>query len=150
MRSHGEERSFHLKPDLAVIGAGIVGLFAALFHQRRHPHHLVMVMERGAFPRGGTVRNAGFACFGSPSELLHDIDADGEDIALSLAEERWKGLLELRAELGDERIGFEPTGGHEAYRAGDARYTQVAEGFERLNQMLRPITGRAPSIGQRN
>ena len=58
---------------MAVIGGGIVGLFTALFHKRAHPSHHVVVLEKGAFPSGASVRNAGFACFGSPSELLADI-----------------------------------------------------------------------------
>lgn len=141
MHSLWQQRAFHSQPDLVVVGAGIVGLFIALFHQRRHPKHRVMVLERAAFPDGATVRNAGFACFGSPSELLHDLDNEGETVALQRAEERWHGLLELRAELGDEGIGYEATGGHEAFVTGDALYPPVAEGFERLNDLMRPITG---------
>lgn len=141
MHSHWQQRAFHRQPDLVVVGSGIVGLFTALFHQRRHPQHRVVVLERAPFPDGATVRNAGFACFGSPSELLHDIAQEGEAVALQRAEERWRGLLELRAELGDGRIGFEPTGGHEVFVTGDALYPQVAEGFERLNTLMRPITG---------
>ena len=124
-----------------MIGGGIVGLFTALFHKRRHPHHHVLVLERGAFPSGASVKNAGFACFGSPSELLADLDAEGSDPMLARVEERWRGLLELRAELGDEAIGFEPTGGHEIYGPHDPLYTRVAERFDALNELLRPLFG---------
>src|SRR5690606_15275317 len=79
------------------------------------------------------------ACFGSPSELLADIAKEGEDISLARVEERWKGLLELRAELGDAAIGFTPSGGHEVYTAHGSQYTQVAEGFDGLNKHLNPI-----------
>lgn len=85
------------------------------------------------------MKNAGFACFGSPSELLADIDAEGEEVALQRVEERWLGLLELRKELGDGAIGFERTGGHEVFSANDPLYTRVAERFDRLNELLRPI-----------
>lgn len=124
-----------------VVGAGITGLFTALFHKRHKPHHHVLVIERGAFPAGASVKNAGFACFGSPSELLSDIATEGEDIALARVEERWKGLLELRAELGDAAIGFIPSGGHEVYEAHGPQYTQVAKGFDTLNKLLLPIVG---------
>ncbi|MEX1131673.1 MAG: FAD-dependent oxidoreductase [Flavobacteriales bacterium] len=136
-----EEGHFHRRPQLVVVGAGITGLFTALFHKRHKPHHHVLVLERGAFPAGASVKNAGFACFGSPSELLADIAEEGEDIALARVEERWKGLLQLRAELGDAAIGFTPNGGHEVYTAHAPRYTQVAEGFDALNEHLKPIVG---------
>ena len=137
-----ETRSFHSKPDLIVVGGGIVGLFTALFYKRQRPEHHVLVLEKGAFPQGASVKNAGFACFGSPSELLADIAQEGEDIALDRVEERWKGLLELRAELGDEAIGYLPSGGHEVYRAHDPQYNLVASGFDRLNGSLHSIFGR--------
>ena len=143
MRSIWETRHFHRPPDLVVVGAGIVGLFTALFYKRTHPHHHVLVLERGPFPSGASVKNAGFACFGSPSELLADQDKEGTDAMLARVENRWKGLLELRAELGDEAIGFEASGGHEVYGAHDPLYTRVVEEFDALNTALRPIFGRA-------
>lgn len=130
------------RADLVVVGAGITGLFAALFHQRAHPGHRVRVMEQGSFAMGATVRNAGFACFGSPSELLSDIASEGTDLALGRVEERWKGLQELRLELGDRAIGYEPVGGHEVYGKDDPLYTRVAEGFDGLNEALKPLLGR--------
>lgn len=143
MQSIWESRQFHRKPDLVVIGSGIVGLFTALFHKRANPHHHVIVLERGPFPSGASVKNAGFACFGSPSELLADMEKEGADAMLARVENRWKGLLELRAELGDGAIGFEPSGGHEVYAAHDPLYTRVADRFDALNDTLRPIFGKA-------
>lgn len=142
MSSIWERTAFLDGPHLAVVGSGIVGLFTALHYQRRFPHHRVVVLERGPHPSGASVKNAGFACFGSPSELLADIAAEGEAVALARVEERWRGLLELRAELGDTAIGFEPTGGYELFHALDARYPQVVTGFDRLNQALHGIFGR--------
>lgn len=139
MISIWEQRGFHARPDLTVIGAGIVGLFTALHYQRKFPHHRVLVLERGFHPNGASVKNAGFACFGSPSEILADIDAEGADRALSRVEERWRGLRELRQELGDAAIGFEPTGGHEVYEADDPLYNRVADRFDRLNADLRQV-----------
>ncbi len=124
-----------------MIGGGIVGLFTALFHKRAYPWHHVVVLEKGAFPCGASVRNAGFACFGSPSELLADMKAEGVTAALDRVEMRWRGLNELRQELGDDAIGLEPTGGHEIYTEHNAQYTAVREGFDLLNDQLRPILG---------
>jgi gamma-glutamylputrescine oxidase len=139
MLSIWEQGHFQKAADLVVVGGGITGLFTALFHKRRFPSHHVLVLERGVFPAGASVKNAGFACFGSPSELLADIASEGESVALERVEERWKGLLALRAELGDDAIGFEASGGYEIYTDHDALYTRVAEGFERLNTSLKCI-----------
>jgi len=139
MLSPWESRHFHAEPHFAVVGAGIVGLFAALFHKRANPAHHVLVLERGVYPSGASVKNAGFACFGSPSELLADIQKEGLGIALARVEMRWQGLLNLRAELGDAKIGFQPTGGHEVYRAHDPLYTRVREKFDALNDSLLPL-----------
>lgn len=143
MLSLWERTAFGQGPHLVVIGGGLVGLFTALHYQRRFPAHRVVVLERGSHPSGASVKNAGFACFGSPSELLADIAQEGEAVALARVEERWRGLLELRAELGDEAIGFEPTGGYELFHAADPRYPQVAAGFDRLNGLLQGIFGRS-------
>lgn len=152
MRSIWQERDFRAPAaghsrggghaQVVVVGAGIVGTFIALHYKRAHPRHRVVVLERGPGPDGASVRNAGFACFGSPSELLADMAKEGEAAALARVEERWLGLQELRFELGDDRIGFEATGGYELFAEGDPLYSRVADGFDRLNGALRSIFGR--------
>ncbi|QQR85975.1 MAG: FAD-binding oxidoreductase [Flavobacteriales bacterium] len=152
MRSIWQERDFRAPAtgqssggghaEVVIVGAGIVGLFTALHYKRANPRHRVVVLERGPLPDGATMRNAGFACFGSPSELLADMAKEGEEAALARVEERWLGLQELRGELGDDRIGFEGTGGYELFGEGDPLYNRVADGFDRLNSALRGIFGR--------
>jgi gamma-glutamylputrescine oxidase len=141
MLSIWETGSFHRRPQVVVVGAGLVGCFTALFHKRAMPHHHVLLLEQGAFPAGASVKNAGFACFGSPSELVADIAAEGLEAALARVEQRWLGLRELRQELGDEAIGFAADGGHEIFAAHDPLYTQVCEAFDGLNDALRPLLG---------
>lgn len=142
MFSIWERTSFLEQPHLVVVGAGLTGLFTALHYKRIFPGHRVVVVERGPHPSGASVKNAGFACFGSPSEILADIDAEGTEVAVARVEERWLGLRELRAELGDGPIGFEPTGGHELFGQGDPLYNRVADRFDELNRTLAPVFGR--------
>jgi glycine/D-amino acid oxidase-like deaminating enzyme len=141
MLSIWQRSAFHADPHLAVVGGGLVGLFTALHYQRSRPEHRVLLLERGPFPSGASVKNAGFACFGSPSELLADLDKEGADAMLQRVDERYQGLRELRAELGDPSIGFEPTGGHEVYPLHDPLYTRVADRFDHLNDLLTPLFG---------
>ncbi len=141
MLSIWETSFFHKRPQLAVIGGGIVGTFTALFYKRAHPQHHVIVLEKGAFPSGASVKNAGFACFGSPSELLADINQEGLDAAMARVELRWQGLQDLRAELGDAALGYEQCGGHEVFTQDDPLYTHVQERFDELNRALESILG---------
>ncbi len=144
MHSIWESSVFHARPRVLVIGGGIVGLFTALFHKRENPYHHVVVAERGAFPSGASVKNAGFACYGSPSELLSDMLREGTEAAVGRVAMRWEGLRALRQEIGDEELGFVPSGGSEIFHAHDPRYAQVAEKFDRLNELLRPVLGFKP------
>ncbi len=97
--------------DLIVVGGGIVGLFTALFYSKQHPKHRVAVLERGLFPEGASTKNAGFACFGSISELENDLKNMGASQAASLVMDRYNGLHLLRKELGDDAIQYEEVGG---------------------------------------
>lgn len=141
MESIWEHGSFGLRPDLVVVGAGITGLFTAWHAKQLAPKSRVMVLERGLHPAGASVKNAGFACFGSPSELLRDQAAIGRDAALARVRERWLGLQELRKTLGDAAMGFAPVGGYEVFPAGDPAFQRVRDGLEALNRDLRGITG---------
>lgn len=141
MHSVWEKQSFGRRADLAVVGAGLTGLFTALHTQRRDPARRIVVFERGPHPAGASVKNVGFACFGSPSQLLHDIGAEGEAVALARVAERWTGLNELRQTLGDEAIGFTPVGGYEVFREGDPLYATVADQLGELNKQLHGIFG---------
>jgi len=138
-----QDNSFKKQYDLAVVGAGIVGLHAALFFKRRHPNKRVCVIEKGAFPEGASVKNAGFACFGSPSELLDDIENEGTDAAISRVALRWEGIQGLRHELGDEHIGIVEDGGFELFMPHDELYTSCVSSFDHLNDLLHPIFGKA-------
>jgi glycine/D-amino acid oxidase-like deaminating enzyme len=112
MLSFWEKASF-TEYDYAVIGGGIVGLSTAAALAEIEPGKRILLIERGALPTGASTKNAGFACFGSLTELLADLRNMSEEEMLSLVELRWKGLLKLRERLGDEHIGYEPVGGYE-------------------------------------
>lgn len=99
--------------DLVVVGGGIVGHFTALFYAQKHPHHRVAILERGLFPSGASTKNAGFACFGSISELEHDLESIGEKATAALVLKRFNGLQLLRETLGDSAIDYREVGGFE-------------------------------------
>ncbi|MCC6838292.1 MAG: FAD-binding oxidoreductase [Bacteroidia bacterium] len=120
--SYWEKNSFFTNIDVVIIGSGIVGLNAALHLKKTKKKLNVLVLERGLLPTGASSKNAGFACFGSPSELLSDLKNNSENEIFSLVEKRWKGLLQLRKNLGDKAIDFHNWGGYEVFDTSEKHH----------------------------
>ncbi|GAA3937339.1 FAD-binding oxidoreductase [Hymenobacter algoricola] len=145
--SYWEHRQFLQGFDVAVVGAGIVGLTAAVFTKRRWPRARVCVLERDMLPNGASTKNAGFACFGSISELLEQEKKGGTAALLEVVQARWEGLALLRSLLGDAALRYEPVGGFELFRAEEeelARTCQEHLGY--FNDLLAPVIGRPDSF----
>ena len=68
--SYWEKSVFGGHRDVVIIGAGITGLNAALNLKIAKPKLKITVLEKGVIPSGASTKNAGFACFGSISEIL--------------------------------------------------------------------------------
>ena len=140
--SYWELQSFLQRYPVAVLGSGIVGLSAAIQIKTERPELPVLVLERGALPTGASTRNAGFACFGSLSELLDDRQHMGEPELWALVERRYRGLQRLREKLGDARIRYEPLGGFELFRPDEETvYQDCRAALPEFNAQLRAITG---------
>jgi glycine/D-amino acid oxidase-like deaminating enzyme len=112
MLSFWEKNSF-LNYDYIIIGSGILGLSCACSIKEKNPSTSVLILEKGIFPEGASTKNAGFACFGSLTEILSDFERIGEDDTISLVKKRWEGINLLRKRLGDDKIGFLNYGGYE-------------------------------------
>ncbi len=139
--SYWEKNSYFSKLDFAIIGSGIVGLNAAICLKKRNKKLSVLILERGILPTGASSKNAGFACFGSPTELLSDLELHSESEVFSLVEKRWKGLLKLRKNLGDRAIDFHNWGGYEVFDKVD-QYEKCAEKLDYLNKHTSKIIGK--------
>lgn len=140
--SYWEKNTFFNNIDLVIIGSGIVGLNAAIHYKKKNPTHKVIVLERGLLPNGASTKNAGFACFGSPSELLDDLSSNTEDEVFALVEKRWKGLNELRNLLGDENLDFQNNYGLELFTQNNLNlFSECADKIDYLNTKLTSIIG---------
>lgn len=138
--SYWENNTFFNNIDLLVVGSGIVGLNAAIHYKKLNPKHKVVVLERGILPNGASTKNAGFACFGSPSELLDDLSNNSEDEVFALVEKRWKGLNTLRNLLGDEKIDFQNNFGLELFTDANV-FAECSDKLNYLNKQLKSIVG---------
>lgn len=140
MMSYWERESFFKNIDVAVIGSGIVGLNAAISLKEQHPALKIVILDRGMLPIGASTRNAGFACFGSMTELLDDLNKQGESEVLQLVEKRWKGLMRLRERLGDDNLQFERKGGFEIFKEDESQsYESCVDRMDWMNKQLAPI-----------
>ncbi|MBK7428739.1 MAG: FAD-binding oxidoreductase [Saprospiraceae bacterium] len=114
--SFWEKESFLPPQDYIIIGAGIVGLQSAIALRAKHKDARIMILERGALPSGASTRNAGFACFGSISEILDDLKNSPETLVADTVKMRYEGLSLLRKSVPDAVMEYETSGGYEIFR----------------------------------
>ncbi|MEY4925846.1 MAG: hypothetical protein RI894_282, partial [Bacteroidota bacterium] len=138
--SFWEKDSFLHRADLIIIGSGIVGLNAALSAKKHDKSLRIVVLERGFLPTGASTRNAGFACFGSMTELLDDLETQSEDTVFGLVERRFAGLQRLRERVGDAAMQYEAYGGYEIFcESEQAIFEKCAVKIGDFNNKLQTI-----------
>jgi len=140
--SYWESQFLPNRADLTIIGGGITGLSTAFFFKSKFPKKKVIVIEQFSESTGASTRNAGFACFGSISELNADLEAGLNTKELEeLVMMRIAGLSLLRRTLGDEAIDYKPVGGYELFKEPkdevEQKFGATVEYFnERLTETL--------------
>lgn len=136
-----EKESFFAPQDVIIIGSGFCGLWSALHLKTSNPHYNVTILERGIIPTGASTRNAGFSCFGSPSELINDTRLMGEEEMWKLVAMRYQGLQEIRKVFSDKEIDYDGSGGYESFTPHSEDWNECKEKLEWLNTGLKKITG---------
>jgi len=138
--SYWELKNWFSNIDYTIVGSGIVGLHTALRLRERFPAAKILVLERGMLPQGASTKNAGFACFGSLSEIMDDLKTHSEDDVVALIEKRWKGLQLLRKRLGDQAIDFKPHGGYELFlKEDELGFNECISKIPFINDVLKPL-----------
>lgn len=131
-----ELETFYRKRDITIIGAGFTGLWTAISIKEKFPKKSVLVLERSAIPIGASSRNAGFACFGSLTEVIADSEKMGWQKTVELVKMRVDGLQKIKTYFKPETIDFELCGGYEILN-DDSALSQLDE----VNERLKNITG---------
>lgn len=138
--SYWEIKNWFTNVDFTIVGSGIVGLHCALELRERFPESKILILEKGILPQGASTKNAGFACFGSLSELIDDLKTHSEEEVIQLVQKRWTGLQLLRKRLGDATLDFKPFGGYELFlQDDDATYSECLQKMPFLNEILKPL-----------
>ena len=138
--SYWELKNWFANVDFTIVGSGIVGLHCALALREKFPESKILILEKGMLPQGASTKNAGFACFGSISEIIDDLKSHSEEEVVQLIQKRWNGLQLLRKNLGDEAIDFKPYGGYELFlKEDESTYNECLQKLPFINDLLKPL-----------
>jgi gamma-glutamylputrescine oxidase len=138
-----EKESFYSPSDIIIAGNGFTGLWSAYYLKKKHPRLAITIIDRGIIPTGASTRNAGFACFGSVTELIKDSAMMGEERMLWLVEMRYRGLSRIKKVFRKKDIDYINSGGYEIIPASkDDRYSELEWQVKLLNKIVSPILDR--------
>ncbi|WP_374442589.1 NAD(P)/FAD-dependent oxidoreductase [Epilithonimonas sp.] len=130
-----ETETFYRKRDIIIIGSGFTGLWTAISIKEKHPEKSVLIIERNSVPTGASTRNAGFACFGSLTEIISDAEKMGWEKTLDLVGMRFEGLRKIQNYFNPDDIDFELCGGYEILNDNSA-----LQKLDEVNEKLASIT----------
>lgn len=130
-----ETETFYRKRDITIIGSGFTGLWTAISIKEQFPKKSVLIIERNSVPTGASTRNAGFACFGSLTEIISDSETMGWEKTLDLVKMRFEGLQKIQNYFPADEIDFNLCGGYEILNDESA-----LEKLDEVNKRLAPIT----------
>jgi glycine/D-amino acid oxidase-like deaminating enzyme len=138
--SYWELKNWFTQVDFTIVGSGIVGLHTGLRLREKYPDSKILILEKGMLPQGASTKNAGFACFGSLSEIIEDLKSHTEEEVIQLIQKRWDGLQLLRKRLGDTTIDFKPFGGYELFlKENESSHTECLNKLPFVNEILKPF-----------
>jgi gamma-glutamylputrescine oxidase len=136
-----EKESFYAPQDIVIVGAGLMGLWTAYELKKVSPLLNITIVERNTTPLGASTRNAGFACFGSPTELMSDMETMGTDEMLRIVEMRYKGIEKIKSHFTETTIDYEHCGGYECINQDSKYWYAFDDRVSQLNKLLKDITG---------
>jgi len=140
MISVWEKETFYSPQDIIIIGSGFAGLWSAFYLKKRNARLKITIVDRGIVPTGASTRNAGFACFGSLTELLADEQAAGTDKMLELVAMRYKGLEMIRHSFASKEIDMDLCGGYELFTKKENNITSdLEQQVDYVNELLLPV-----------
>lgn len=143
--SFWELRSWLTDIDFCIVGSGITGITCALGIKEKNPNARILILEKGVFPQGASTKNAGFACFGSITEILDDLLYHTPEEVQNLVSQRFSGIELLRKRLGDKALDFQQLGGYEIFREQEHKiFNEALDKLDLVNELLQPVFRHLP------
>lgn len=138
--SYWEKSTYLENIDFLIIGSGIVGLSTAIFLKKKNKNYKVLVIDRGYLPTGASTKNAGFTCFGSPTELFDDIQNINELTVWDTFSNRYMGLNTLFELVQKDKIAYRECKSWDIISS--KKNNDITKDFiEYINQKAYEITG---------
>ena len=131
-----EQETYFKNQDIIIIGTGFVGLWTALALIKKNPLQKILIVDQGIIPTGASTRNAGFACFGSISELISDNKKLGEDTMLQIVEKRFKGIEKIKKYFPKNIIDYKNWGGYELFTHKQYATHTLQHDIQYMNNLL--------------
>jgi glycine/D-amino acid oxidase-like deaminating enzyme len=127
------------KFDAIIIGGGYTGLNTAIHLNSEKPEWKIAIVEKFSEGSAASTRSAGFACFGSPGEILDDLLSRPRTEVLDLVKQRFSGIKKL-ANL--ETIDAHFNGGYEVFVPEEENtMKKILNALPELNSILSEATG---------
>ena len=134
--SYWERDHYFNQSNYIIIGSGIVGLSAGIRILELEPGADVLIIEQGLISSGASTKNAGFACFGSPSELIEDLTLNPPEQVFSLFEKRYSGIHDLLKRNHSNNIDYQKCGGYEVFDDSSLDFNQIYQNIPYLNSEI--------------
>lgn len=124
--------------DLLIVGGGFAGLSSAHFAGIKNPSLRITVVDQQSYGQTmASTRNAGFACFGSPTEILADIESEGIEQALARVKMRYEGIQLWLEMFSAKDFDYAPDGGLEVFHSTESSiYEKTLDKLSLLNSEL--------------
>ena len=138
--SYWEKSAYLRNIDFLIIGSGIVGLSTAIFLKRKYQDARILIIERGYLPSGASTKNAGFTCFGSPTELYDDLKTTSEQKVWETFSSRFTGLQRLFELVSKDAIAYKQCKSWDIIAENDSN--KITNDFiEYINDKAYKLTG---------
>lgn len=130
--SFWEHQQYLTHNTFVIVGAGLVGMSTALSLRERFPKEKITVIEKGYLPTGASTKNAGFTCFGSPTELLDDLKQIPEQTIWETVALRLEGLRILKERVGEKGMNYRECGSWDLISASETPVDKAALSYLNL------------------
>jgi|JI81BgreenRNA_FD_contig_101_209282_length_3831_multi_2_in_0_out_0_2 glycine/D-amino acid oxidase-like deaminating enzyme len=134
------EHEYYSLPDVCIIGAGITGLSCAIELARQNPRLKIVVIEKSHTGTMATTRNAGFLCYGSPTEILRDLNSSNEYQVIELLKRKHKGQNALLSLLRKRKQTYRRVFGYELFDS-KVKFEETVDSLAQLNIIFKEATG---------
>lgn len=141
--SFWEKQSILEAVDFVVVGAGIVGSACAIELRKLYPSAKILLIERGFLPTGASTKNAGFACFGSLTEIADDLKNAPESEVWETVAMRYEGLKRLMERFDPKEIDYQQNGSWDLILTSEnEKLKTYSEFIPNFNENIQRITGK--------